>query len=131
MQDAGPRAQISTGSKTNTEQETKRVDDEEWESFKEGLNEWMRRSESRGRRGYLLPIPSARRGEAVTVRGAGGLNREEGNMCTPRRKWSRKGSQKNFIRLYSTSDYSSFQTFPGWTKMPLMLPVVAGIHTEP
>jgi hypothetical protein len=63
MQDAGPRAQILTGSKTNTEQETKRVDDEEWESFKEGLNEWMRRSESRGRRGYLLPIPSARRGE--------------------------------------------------------------------
>jgi hypothetical protein len=29
----------------------------------------MRRSESRERRGYLLPIPSARRGEAVTVRG--------------------------------------------------------------
>ena len=56
------------------------------------------RSESRGRRGYLLPIPSARRGEAVTVRGAGGLNREEGNMCslhTPRRT----GSKRNFIEI--------------------------------
>jgi len=95
------------------------VDDEERESFKEGLSEWMRRSESRGRRGYLLPIPSARRGEAVTVRGAGGLNREEGNMCrmrTPRRKWSRKGSQKNFIRLQYFR--LQFQIFPDGRKCP-------------
>ena len=109
MKEAGPRAQISTGSKTNTKQETKRVDDEERESFKEGLNEWMR-SESRGRRGYLLPIPSARRGEAVTVRGAGGLNREEGNMCSMRSAHhGGSGAGKEARRIlygYSTSDYS-------------------------
>jgi hypothetical protein len=57
----------------------------------------MRRSESRGRRGYLLSIPSARRGEAVG--GAGGPNSEEGNMCGMRKPRKRKGSHKNFIRL--------------------------------
>ena len=93
------------------------VDEEEWESWKKGLpasdsvgeERWGRDREGGGR---------TQQGRRKHVQHA---------QCTPRRKWSRKGSQKNFIRLhYFRLQFIS--DFPDGRKCPWGL--VGALHTS-